>query len=96
VHTLTSDNGREFAGHEALSGTPAADFFFARPRHSRERGLNGHTNGPVREHLPKGTDFRRVSDADVRTVEKRLNRCPRRMLGHRTPDEAFAAARSPP
>jgi len=96
VHTPTSDNGREFAGHASVSSAPDADFLFARPYHSWERGLNEHTNGLARRHFPKGTDFRRVSDADVRAVETRLNRRPRKILGHRTPEEAFATARAPP
>lgn len=31
--------------------------FFARPYHSRERGLNEHTNGLVRQYIPKKTIF---------------------------------------
>ena len=29
VHTLTTDNGREFAQHERIAATLDADFFFA-------------------------------------------------------------------
>ena len=31
VHTITSDNGREFAGHETISKQLKADFYFAPP-----------------------------------------------------------------
>ncbi|MGJ3502527.1 IS30 family transposase, partial [Piscirickettsia salmonis] len=55
--TLTSDNGTEFAGHEAISKVTGADFYFARPYRSCDRGLNEHTNGLIRRFLPKGTDF---------------------------------------
>jgi len=37
VHTLKSDNGKEFAGHAAMSSVPGAGFFFAGPYHSWER-----------------------------------------------------------
>jgi len=47
VHTLTADNGKEFAYHQSVSSALEADFFFATPYHSWERGLNEHTNGGV-------------------------------------------------
>ncbi|QHS34056.1 hypothetical protein GW535_10530 [Piscirickettsia salmonis] len=41
--TITSDNGTEFAGHEAISKITEADFYFVRPYRSCDRGLNEHT-----------------------------------------------------
>ncbi len=49
----------------------------------------------VRGYLPKGTDLRRVTDAEVRAVQDRLNARPRRVLGYLTPAEAFLRARPP-
>lgn len=40
VHTITSDNGREFASHESISKKLKADFYFAHPYASCERGTN--------------------------------------------------------
>ncbi|MET0217352.1 MAG: hypothetical protein ABW205_05395 [Burkholderiales bacterium] len=40
VHTLTTDNGKEFAQHERIAATLAAQFFFAHPYASWERGAN--------------------------------------------------------
>ena len=57
VHTVTVDNGKEFAGHARVSAAPGADFLLPRSHHSRERGPTGHTNGLVRGYLPKGTDL---------------------------------------
>lgn len=96
VHTLTADNGKEFAGHQAVARALQADFYFATPYHSWERGLNEHTNGLVRQYFPKGTDFREVSPAQVQAVEDRLNHRPRKVLGYRTPAEVFAEAQAPP
>ena len=95
VHTVTAGNGREFADHARVSAALGADFFFARPYHSWERGPTGHTNGLVRGYLPKGTDFRKVADAEVRAVQDRLNARPRKALGYLTPAEAFLRARPP-
>ena len=89
VHTITADNGKEFADHSRVANALKAQFFFARPCHSWERGLNEHTNGLVREYFPKGTDFRKVSDEEVQKVQGRLNARPRKVLGYRTPTEAM-------
>lgn len=96
VHTCTLDNGKKFAGHREVADELEADFYFATSCHSWERGLNEHTNGLVREYFPKGTDFLEVTDAQVREVEDRLNNRPRKVLGYRTPVEAFASAQAPP
>jgi IS30 family transposase len=40
VRTLTTDNGKEFAQHERIAGKLDADFFFAHPYASWERGAN--------------------------------------------------------
>jgi len=34
LHTTTSDNGREFAGHEEIARALKIDFYFAKPYHS--------------------------------------------------------------
>ena len=60
VHTITADNGKEFAGHATVAGGLCAGFYFATPYHSWERGLNEHTNGLVREFFAKKQDLREV------------------------------------
>jgi len=89
VHTLTSDNGKEFACHEEVSSLLQADFFFAKPYHSWERGLNEHTNGLVRQYLPKGTGFSSCSQEVLNEIEIRLNQRPRKVLNFQTPQEVF-------
>jgi transposase, IS30 family len=94
VHTITSDNGREFAAHEAIAEALKADFYFAHPYHSWERGLNENTNGLVRQYFPKGSDFTAITDEDVQAVAERLNKRPRKTLGYQTPNHVFFT--SPP
>jgi transposase, IS30 family len=89
VHTITSDNGREFAGHEAIAEALAADFYFAHPYHSWERGLNENTNGLVRQYFPKGSDFTTITDQQVQAVAEQLNERPRKTLGFQTPNHVF-------
>ncbi len=53
VHTITSDNGKEFAGHQYISRKLQADFYFADPYSSWQRGLSEYTNKLFRQYLPK-------------------------------------------
>jgi IS30 family transposase len=89
VHTITSDNGKEFAAHQAIAESLNASFYFAHPYHSWERGTNENTNGLVRQYFPKGTDFSKITQREVKAVEKRLNDRPRKKLGYRTPNQVF-------
>ncbi len=92
THTITADDGKEFAERTEVSRALGADFHFARPYRSCDRGLNEHTNGLAREQLPKSTDFRAIDPAEVRKVRDALDNRPRRCLSCRTPAEAFREA----
>jgi IS30 family transposase len=91
IHTYTSDNGSEFARHAEVVKWLGGKFFFAKPYHSWERGLNEHTNGLVRQYLPKGTEFTNLTQAEVLVIEDRLNNRPRKILGFKTPLECAQA-----
>ncbi len=92
VHTITADNGKEFAGHAKMSEGLEAGFYFATPYHSWERGLNEHTNGLVREFFPKSWDLREVDPKEVERVAELLNTRPRKALDYRMPAEVFSEA----
>ncbi|HVK54699.1 MAG TPA: IS30 family transposase [Burkholderiales bacterium] len=87
--TITSDNGTEFALHDEIAKVTSADFYFARPYHSWERGLNEHTNGLIRRFYPKGTDFNQVNDDDIAQLEHILNTRGRASLGYKSPNDVF-------
>lgn len=89
VNTLTADNGKEFANHQHVSEALDAEFYFAKPYHSWERGLNEHTNGLVRQYFPKSKRFDDISDAELLEVEILLNNRPRKVLEFSTPIEVF-------
>lgn len=95
VHTITFDNGKEFADHQTMATTLAADIFFATPYHAWERALNENTNGLIRDFFPKGTNFATVTPAEVAKVERLLNNRPRKSLGFRSPKEVFLASTLP-
>ena len=85
--TMTYDNGMEMANHKWLADETGIDIYFAHPYSSWERGTNENTNGLIRRFLPKGTDFRTVSDKRLQEIQDNLNNRPRKVLGFRTPNE---------
>jgi hypothetical protein len=85
VHTITFDNGKEFAAHQEIAHALKAKIFFATPYHAWERSLNENTNGLIRDFFPKGTDFSTIANAEVAKVERLLNARPRKSLGFRSP-----------
>ena len=89
THTITADNGKEFAAHQRITKALQAQVYFAHPYHSWERGRNENTNGLIRQYFPKGTDFEPVTDADIQQVMDRLNHRPRKVLGFRSPYEVW-------
>ncbi len=87
--TITSDNGKEFAYHKEVTEALDTDFCFPHPHSSWERGLNEHTDGLIRQYLPKKTDFTQISKEEIITIQEKLNHRPRKVLGYRTPYEVF-------
>jgi IS30 family transposase len=89
LHTITGDNGKEFADHVKIASKLSAQFYFARPYHSWERGTNENTNGLIRQYFPKKTDLAILSNKEIRLVEQRLNNRPRKSLGYFSTAEYF-------
>lgn len=88
-HTVTLDNGKEFAEHEKIAAALKVDIYFANPYCSWERGLNENSNGLLRQYFPKGMELTGVTQEQVQWAVNRLNHRPRKVLGYRTPFEVF-------
>ena len=89
VHTLTTDNGREFAAHETIARELGIRVYFADPYQAWQRGLHEQINGLIRRYFPKRTDLRHVTEEQLQEVMDRLNHRPRKTLGFKTPYEVF-------
>ena len=85
IHTMTADNGKEFAGHEVVADNLNIDYFFAHPYHSWERGSNENLNGLIRQYFPKGSDFTQISHDDIIRIQEKLNNRPRKRFGFKSP-----------
>ena len=94
VHTITYDNGREFADHEGMARDLDARIYFAHPYASWERGLNENTNGLIRQYFPKDRDLTTVTQHEIDQAMDKLNHRPRKSLGYRTPYEVFFNTRT--
>ena len=95
LHTMTSDNGKEFARHETIADRLKARFYFAHPYASWERGLNENTNGLIRQYFPKRHDFTTITQDQIDRVMDKLNNRPRKCLGMKTPNQVFFGINPP-
>jgi IS30 family transposase len=91
VHTITSDNGKEFANHQFVAQKLNADYYFADPYSSWQRGLNEYTNKLYRQYLPKKSNFKNYETRYFVEITNKLNNRPRKLLGYKTPLQVFIA-----
>lgn len=90
-HSITLDNGREFARPAELERRLCMNVFFAHPYHAWERGTNENTNGLLRQYIPKKCDMSVLTDEQLRSYVSALNHRPRKCLGYKSPFEVFHA-----
>jgi IS30 family transposase len=89
VHTLTTDNDKEFSQHERIASALSAYFFFAHPYASCVRGANENMNGLIRQFSSKSMRFNCITDDDIASAMYRINHRPRKCLRYRTPHQFF-------
>jgi IS30 family transposase len=87
--SITYDNGSENTEHERVNAVLGTNSYFCAPYRSWEKGTVENTIGLVRRFIPKRMDLAKLTKADIRFVEKRLNNRPRKCLGFQTPTEVF-------
>lgn len=88
--TITVDNGSEFADYQTMK-LYTEEVYYCHPYCSSERGSNENANRIIRRTLPKGTDFRPLTQQYIDTVADRMNNMHRKILGYHTAAELFAA-----
>ena len=93
--SVTVDNGSEFAAAEELERSainktiPRTAVYFCHPYSSWERGSNENANIMIRRKHPKGTDFAKVSAAEIKATETWINNYPRKILGYKSSEIMF-------
>jgi IS30 family transposase len=89
LHTITGDNGTEFADHQKIAKNLKINFFFSHPYASWEKGLIENTNKPVRQYIPKKINFDTINQQQIKKIQYKLNNRPRKNLKFKTPKEIF-------
>lgn len=89
THSITSDNGKEFAEHKKISKKLLIEFFFAHPYSSCERGLSEYTNKLVRQYIPKKSIFSMYNEQEIKEIQYKINRRPRKKLNYDNPKNLF-------
>ena len=88
--TLTMDNGFEHRHRERITAAIDIRCYFCDPYAAWQHGTNENRNELIRRHFPKGTDFARLTRAEIERAESAINNRPMKCLGYRTPSEAAA------
>jgi transposase, IS30 family len=92
--SITFDRGSEFLGYDHLARAHGIDAYFCDPHSPWQKGSIENANGRLRRYLPGELDLAVVTPVHLNEIESRMNSTPRKCLGFRTPQEAFAAAAS--
>ena len=87
--SVTLDNDISFAKHKDMSALVDAPVYFCNPYHSWEKGTVENRNRCVRIDIPKKTDLSTVSHARIKSIEKGMRNRPLKVLGFKTPQEAW-------
>ncbi len=89
VHTITVDNGSEFAEHQTLAEKLNTQIYFTHPYSSWEKGLIENTNKLIRQYIPKKSNFNEFSNNIIKQIQYRINERPRYKLNFYSPKEIF-------
>jgi len=94
--SITMDNGSEFLDMRSIEKSsiyPDEDrtiCYYAHPYSAWERGSNENNNRLIRRFVPKGTNIGKLSNKDVKRIERWINNYPRRMFGYKSSKQMAA------
>ncbi len=89
VHSITTDNGTEFAEHEMIAKALDTNIYFTHPYSSWEKGLIEYTNKLIRQYIPEKSNFNDYNSINIRQIQKKINARPREKLNFEKPVEIF-------
>ena len=87
--TVTADNGSEFADLCNIEHIIGMEVYYCDPYCSWQKGSVEYANRRFRRYCPKGFDFSTISDQEVRFIEMKLDKHPRRCIGWQTSADVF-------
>jgi transposase, IS30 family len=90
--SITFDRGSEFLAYAELTRSHGIDSYFCDPHSPWQKDSVENTNGRLRRFLPGELDLATLTPARLQEIERQMNDTPRKCLGFKTPQEAFADA----
>lgn len=88
--SITFDRGIEFSAWRRLKREIGTEAWFCDPQAPWQKGSVENLNKRARRYLPRDTPVAALSNRSMKAICDRLNATPRKCLGWRTPNEAFA------
>lgn len=89
IKSITTDNGGEFARHKELSKRLKTTIYFAHPYCSWEKGAIENANKLIRQYIPSGIPFSNYSELEIKEIQYKINRRPRKKLNYKSPKQIF-------
>lgn len=87
--TITFDQGSEFAHYMQLEKSLKCKVYYCFPRSPWQKGSNENMNGRLRRYLPRSLDLDTLTQLQLDDLAVKMNRCPRKCIGFKTPQEIF-------
>jgi len=87
--TITFDQGSEFADYRYIEQHIKCKVYYCETHSPWQKGSNENMNGRLRYYLPRETEIAKMKQEELDEVAAKMNRCPRKCLGFKTPNELF-------
>ena len=92
ILSVTTDNGCEFINQKELAKILKCKVYYTRAYAAYEKGGIENCNRLFRRWFPKGTNFAKIPNEELRRVENLINNRPRKSLGGKSPNDYYSSA----
>lgn len=89
IHSITTDNGTEFADHKKIADKLNTIVYFAHPYCSWEKGAIENANMLYRQYIPKKLSFKLISKEQLMLIQQKINDRPRKAINFQKPYKLF-------
>lgn len=89
TYSITLDNGLEFAEHKTVAEKLQLETYFTNPYSSWEKGQIENMNKLLRQYYPKGKEINNDNTNNIKHIQYKINRRPRKKLKFQKPYKLF-------
>jgi len=89
MKTITFDRWSEFAYYAPIEKRLWCNVYFTSPYSSRQKWSIERNNREIRVYLPKWASFDDINEAEIKKIEDKINRKPRKILWYQCSYEVF-------